>query len=140
MSEKEQHNRYYVASRDDPPLLRFLAPDDSVLDRLREILSQLSPVGYQNNAHYRKDDAIEGDLESIMARLRAILENDYHSNLVEQDEWHGKFEYVVHESLLNPGGVDILTRLYRPGHEGSVSYGRVVQRVDATTYALWADD
>ena len=59
------------------------------------------------------------------------------SRLRDLHEWDGDFSYTVAEHPKLPGAIGVYTRLRRRGREGSVYYGRVVQRIGGGMYALW---
>jgi hypothetical protein len=85
---------------------------------------------------------VEGPLEEAVAKLTALLHDDYSENIIERESVPWDFDYVVTNDGLNSGAIDVYTRLFNPldSTMGSGLYGRTVRRVSETIYRLWAQE
>ncbi len=114
----------------------FDRPTQALILTLETRLLQMPVTESAVPRHKDREPEILGGVETISTALQEVLENDCCGLL--GDEAH-RFAYVLAyepaRSTLN-----ILTRLWTDGAEGSVYYGRYVQRRATDLYHLWIDD
>ena len=124
-------------------LFSFCRPSETVLSKIYRTLAELkivSRITDRIQSLQKKDITLIGNLDDVISALEKNLNLDYKKNSKESKSqgWH--FEYVVRESGLRKGVVDISTRLYHPDQKGSIFYGRNVQRIGEAKYIGWIDD
>lgn len=130
--------RYMVRDGMPPSLLEFVEPDENVFRSIRGILQEMPLVEEQQCTSADRLPHCSGDIDTILSQLRGILGADIlEMQRFTEEEMAVRFDYCVQQDWQDPTGIRVLTHMFRPGREGSISYGPLVKRVAPDRYLLW---
>ena len=131
--------RYIESNRIGDSILTFKEPSDDVIEKIGSILESLKIKSFNTSqvTTHSSDEAIRGNRKEVIGRLKKVLVDDYDDNISDTDI---NFDYHIFKSNQQPDAIHIKTRLFYPGNDGDILYGRMIQRIAEDDYLLWVDD
>jgi hypothetical protein len=122
--------------------LRFQRPETEIYPELARILESIPIAALDESDYLRTEETVRmiGNVNEVLQCLREVLEDDYQEFLRDGVSWKGGFEYVVRIEEKTPYRLEIMTRLYGEHSEDTFHYGREIQRIEHSRFAIWVDD
>lgn len=121
---------------------KFNKLSKGILNNIKNEVEKLSLYTEEYPETRKEEESdIKGTIDDILARLEINLLKDYEETMKESIDEVWNFDYIVRESVIMKGGLDIMTRLYHPQRDdGDIFYGRTIVKKGANLFICWLDE